>query len=100
MLIVLYCSYNFYTSSNTKNDEPITKVSANDKLSIDSIKNDVHEKYKNQIDKLKNDLSLKDTIIVQKTFIFSELKKNYDSVNNKLRYYKQRLREVNPDTLK
>lgn len=98
---IFYLSYNFYKSSSFKDSGPVTKISANDKLSIDSIKNDAYQKYKGQIDQLKSDLSLKDTIINQRNLTLSKLKNNYDSVINKLDYYKHRLREAaTPDSIK
>ncbi len=95
MASALYYSYSFYTSSNVNViKEDSTKVSANDKLSIDSIKNGVIILNKAQIEKLNNDLVYKDTTISQMKNSGLLIKKNYDSILNKLNYYKQRLREA------
>lgn len=83
----LYASYKFYSKS-----VKTIEVTA-DTFNIDSLRSN----YESQIKNLEDKLSDKDVIINQRTNENLSLRKNYDSVNNKLWYYKSKIKS---DTVK
>ena len=81
MILVLYLSFDFYKQSSNR-----ISIVVSDTLNIDSIKSN----YQSRVQKLEDSLSDKDVVIGQKTNELFSLKKNYDSVNAKLWYYKSK----------
>mgnify|MGYP000967826728 CR=1 FL=1 len=107
ILFITYLSYVFYNDQSIKKNEPVTKVSSIDFLSIDSIKNDAYKRYQLQIDNLNQNLlkcnNDKKIMSDKMDSLIFKLQKDYDSILIKLDYYKQRLKELNQskkDTMK
>lgn len=83
----LYGSYKFYSKS-VKTTEIIV-----DTLNIDSLKS----RYELQIQKLEDKIAATEEDLNQKRNEISSMRKYFDSVNNKLWFYKSRLKS---DTIK
>lgn len=97
VVVVIYLSFIFYQSSN-EDKKPKTKVSSIDMLSIDSLKRvsvtDTVEYFTLEINRIKKESMTKDTLNTQRISELIKLKKNYDSIENKLDYYRQKLKDT------
>ena len=84
-----------------KSKDPITQLAINDKVGIDSVKtiavrdtvkffNKINDSSNSEIIKLKTELDARDTIIGQLKNRNTHLQKNYDSLDIRLDYWKQK----------
>jgi hypothetical protein len=99
--VIFYLSYYFYSISKQK--DPITTVSINDKASIDSIKTfsvkDTVNFFVHRVDKLLKENELKDSIIIRKDSSNRKLKRIIDSLEIKNDYLKEKIKMKN-DTVR
>lgn len=94
--VVLYLSFIFYQMS-VADRGPVTKVASTNYHDIDSLKSvavaDTVQHFRKEIEKINQILSDRDSSISQLRIKNGRLQRNFDSVDNKLDFYRQKSRE-------
>jgi len=98
VIATVYLSYVFYKSTIKDPVADPNKIKSTEVYSIDSLKKETIKPYQAQIDTLKSNLSStiidRDTLLSRKAIEYKKLRKNYDSVINKLEIYRDKLNEI------